>query len=379
VLTDAERIDIALLRFEPLRRGHKETPINELMAKFARPKNTITRAIRESFRRRLVEVRRKDVHEAKFRHPERLRHLEVDLVAAFPRLSTVVVVNCPEKESDLVHKELGYGMASELRALVRDGFTIGVGSGRGAYYTIAALNQFPDLQHQRITLMSLSGALYPKTHFLTVNTFLDADYHTCQLGRCFSQPLTQRMVSYPIAQEHIGSVRGETWLDDAHYARHTPELALVGLGVLRPRHRFHEAVTSGSAQRDLRPICIALEELVWLTDKYSDESYCPVADVCNRLFFVEAAESRIDPSARKRFSDLIDTVNRKLLNIDRAQLGRVGGLCLVAGTPSKTTAILSLLQASEKRELHIKALVIDGDTADLVLQRAKRVFAAAGH
>jgi hypothetical protein len=104
-----------------------------------------------------------------------------------------------------------------------------------------------------------------------------------------------------------------------------------------------------------------------------------VADVCNRLFFVEAAESRIDPSARKRFSDLIDTVNRKLLNIDRAQLGRVGGLCLVAGTPSKTTAILSLLQASEKRELHIKALVIDGDTADLVLQRAKRVFAAAGH
>ncbi len=119
-----------------------------------------------------------------------------------------------------------------------------------------------------------------------------------------------------------------------------------------------------------------LKTLVGLSDKYSDEIYCPVADVCNRLLFVDpppAHKKPVPESDAKQIRDLIEEINKRLLTISLEQLATVGGLVLVAGTPAKATAIHKLLEDGELThpKVHIQVVCTDSTTAALILDLAR--------
>ena len=361
-MTDEELIALAKSRFEPLKTGKSEKSIGELAGEFRLGRNSVQPAIRKAFQRGLVEFR---VVESESRFladiDYRVRPLEDELVTRYgvPR---AIVARTLEKSSDLVHRDLGYAMAVHFSALVRNGSTIGLGSGRGPYYTVTGLIQRPRIQAKNVTLMSLTGAVFPKAHSETLNVILDADYHTGLMGICFMQQLeSQRVVAHPIAAQEY---RPDTWLAESEFAHHVPSLAIVGLGVLRGRHKFALAVQADNPGASLKPIFDPLKRLVKLVERYSDDEYCCVADVCHHLFFVDPPPNvRIADKDRSKIESLISTINRQLLTLDEDQLAQVGGLCVIAGTPEKKWAIRRLLERHQQGRINIQAISIDETTA----------------
>jgi len=221
--------------------------------------------------------------------------------------------------------------------------------------------------------MSLTGAVYPETHDEGLNALLDADFHTGLLSVSFSKPLTQRMVSYPIAHPRIEDLRKDTWLDETQFLNHVPTVAIVGVGVLRGSHRFYEAVRRNDPGRALTTVFPELRKLVRLADDHSNETYCPVADVCNRLYFIDPPRNvSIGNGPKKSIRNLIAQINDRLLNISEEQLAMIGGLLLVAGTREKALAIRSLLEGSElpQPRVRVRVLCTDVPTAELILRSA---------
>lgn len=370
-LTEEQVVEITLERFGPLEQGKREVPIGDLMVKWKLSKNAVTGAIRRAFSRRLVEVRRVAQETRQLSDPQRVERLETALKLQFPSLFEAIVVRTPETASDLVHRDLGYAMAFNLGTVIPHNATIGVGSGRGPYYTVTGLQLRPRLSRENITLMSLTGAVYPDGHGANLNVLLDADFHTGLLGVCFSRPLrAQTMVSYPIAPGNIKQARSRTWLDDKEFEKHIPTVAIVGVGVLKGRHRFHQAVKKNDPGV-LQEIFTDLKKLVESSDQYSNTYYCPIADVCNQLFFVEPPQGiAIPPKARKSIIELVATINERLLTISEGQLAKVGGLLLVAGTIEKASAIRKLLDDSESEppRVRVQVLCTDMATAEALLK-----------
>jgi hypothetical protein len=225
--------------------------------------------------------------------------------------------------------------------------------------------------------MSLTGALYPEAHDDNLNVLLDADFHTGLLSVCFSRPLTQRMISCSIAPDDVDKRRRDTWLDHNAFREHVPSMAIVGVGVLcGGRHRFYEAVKRNNPVPGLKGKALEnLGTLVSLADRHTNEIYCPVADVCNRLMYIEPPRSykKVIPSAdARRIRDLIEEINKRLLTVSLDQLGTVGGLVLVAGTRAKTTAMLKLLEDGEQTPPRVRVQVVctDAVTAKLILELA---------
>jgi DNA-binding transcriptional regulator LsrR (DeoR family) len=362
---DAEKrlVAIAEARFAPLRAGRNETPIAELAERFGVSRNSIQPAIREAFRRGLLEVRVSQNDRRMLVEPEyRIQRLEDKLVEAYG-IPSAVVVRTRETDSDLVHRDLGYAMARTFPTLVQNGNVIGLGSGRGPYYTVTGLIARPSMPAREITLMSLTGAVYPKTHRETLNVILDADYHTCLMGLCFSHPLKgHSVVSYPIASRRD---RANTWLADDKFKDHVPSLAIVGLGVLRGQHRF-AAMLNKEPEPSLQPILRELTALVELSARYTDKEYCCVADVCHHLFFVDAPDDRVPREARDKMERLIREINDKSLTVNATQLASIRGLCVVAGTPEKRWAIRRLLDRCSKGHWNIQVLCVDERTAEVL-------------
>jgi len=366
-LTDEEIAQIALDRFRPLKDGMRETSIEALKEKWGRPKNTITSALRRAFKGRLVEMTRTEKTTRTPTNLDRAPDLEIELKRRYPSLFGAIVVRTKETSSDRIHRDLGYAMACELGNIIPHNATIGLGSGRGPYYTVTALNQMPRLSRDGITLMSLTGAVYPETHDERLNVLLDADFHTGLLGVSFSKPLTQRMISYPIAPNGIEKTRRDTWLEEKEFHEHVPTVAIVGVGVLRGRHRFYEAVKKNNPGPALAPIFADLKKLVDLADKHSNDIYCPVADVCNRLYYIDPSRGMLPDSTKRNILTLISHINEQLLTINEEQLRMIGGLLLVAGTRDKAMAIRSLLEDSESPRVRLQVVCIDAPTAELIL------------
>ena len=80
-------------------------------------------------------------------------------------------------------------------SLFRSGDAIGLGSGRGVFTTVDALANFPRLRVPGVTLLSLTGDVYPRHHSRDPNLCLDADTHVNLLGRCFAQDVTLHFLS----------------------------------------------------------------------------------------------------------------------------------------------------------------------------------------
>ena len=372
-LTADDKIRITVERFAPMIQGHKPEAVRLLAKRYKRDAAQITKAIQAAFREGLVELAVADPSEPG-KHVEDLEDALYQKYKGTLRRAIVVrsQPRAPDENhpalDDMVHRELGRAMAGHISsgAVFRDGDWIGLGSGRGVYYTVEALMQFPRLRILNVTLLSLTGAVHARDHAQLLNTRLDADIHLGLFGMSFESGavLRAQSIDYPIAITE-GSSGGIIGAEELGKAR-----VLVGVGVLAPGHRFydycHQRGTQSPADANLAPIQVPLGKLVSICDEIQKTFpfYFPVGDICNALFCVKAPGGvNIPPLLMKKLLEAIAEVNRHLRNVRTAELRNVSEIVLVAGTTKKAAAIRQLLDEGYP----IRQLCTDSAAAEEIL------------
>jgi DNA-binding transcriptional regulator LsrR (DeoR family) len=383
--SSSQKAEIALARFEPLKRGGAPRPYSELIAEFGQSGNdadeevsvkTIQKAIRDAFHEGLVTLEKAEAVIDYDRDPA----LERALCDRFSLKTAIVVVPKSRLESTTLHVHLGHAMATEIHNNAKyifrhSGDIIGLGSGRGPHYTVQALTRFQKkFEIDSISLISLTGSLFPQmaTH---LDFELDADTHTAFFGKYFRGSVDTRPIVYPIAHEphEKKAVIQKTWLSTKNFPKHIPHHAIVGVGVLSHHRASQELRKLLPAQRPpemLEPIFEILKELVIVSDSIMkhNHDYCPVGDLCNRFFLIpppKHLKAHHKVAIQERLMPLIDQINERLLTITKTQLGQVANVMLVAGTKDKARAIHYLLTLSICR---INMLCVDQDTAGIILR-----------
>jgi len=267
--------------------------------------------------------------------------LELDLVREYGRFglqSAIVVADAgtaklkPEVQ-DPFYQALGQAMAQRIsQGLIRHGEIVGVGSGRAVYNTVKALGRYAPLNIKDPTLVSLSGHAWstydrrPKS--------VDSDFNVTLFRECCPTAKTL-FVNYPLT---AGNSRQETLLDSHKWEKNSPNFALVGVGCLRPDHRFWPG---DDLDHLLGPVRHDLETLAKLIRPHVDVGYFPVADVANHLVFVPHPDKSnvVSPAIAAEIARL----NEKLLSVSDAQLKGIKSIALVAAERIKAFAIRELL------------------------------------
>jgi hypothetical protein len=314
-LTDEERTSIALDRFGPLQQGMRTVEVEVLSKRYKRDPAVISRAISEAFRRGLVQIRKVE----RVEQPNRAPELEARLQSRFDLLGAIVIEPSESSASatedrrslvfgDELHAKLGSAMAQLIATgtVFRSGSVIGLGSGRGVYHTVDALSKLPPLRATKVTLVSLTGAVFAQDHAVRVNLRLDADFHVNLFGQCFAHPVEIHQIHAPIVlsdPREFSAVRKRTWLGKEKWEGNIH--GLFGVGVLKRGHRFNEFVDAyerSDFNRDhtLDPILEPLRKLIRICRTVSNDYYCPVADICNNLFLVPPPpEAKVSPDIIK--------------------------------------------------------------------------------
>jgi DNA-binding transcriptional regulator LsrR (DeoR family) len=372
-MEDARSQEIARWWLEPLLNGQRELTQKELALKFAEKygqhphRRTIENAKRNAFKHRLVELRARLVVPTSERDPD----TEKELKSKYNLTASIVVKSADSSiTSDQLHFQLAYHTARGIAAApmsFRTGDIIGVGSGRAIHNFVDSLREFPQFNVPNITLMSLTGTVYPEKTITLQEQLLDADINTVEFAKFFSQTTRVRTISYPIALLNVIPAWRNTWLHDPKrdtglapskrdaykpndFNEHVPTHAFVGVGVLAKSHRLHREVQQGSDSTMLDPIRENLATLIKVADKLSlryrgPVPYCPVADICHRLWFVEPPEGfNITSSDREQIDHHITEANRHMLTVTKTQLSRIGNVVLIAGGEEKSLAIQRLLE-----------------------------------
>lgn len=378
-LSEEDKITIALARFAP---GGRSASIDELADRFKRHRSVVSRAISEAMLEGLVELRRT------LKTTERVvrdQWTEQRILNEFPSLELAIVVDSSDDDvsanpfgGDRVHDALGRALAEVIAGgIFRGGDVIGFGSGRGVYATVSAMATFTPLRVSDVRLVSLTGDVYTTHHLSGGNLMLEADDHVNLFAKCFAPKVKVRLVrlSARIAYEDdttLQAVRKSTWLNPTSKRPLPLTHAVIGVGVLGPGHRFYQDVKGPSDGDDFEgelpeSLRRELKKLVDRSDAVRRRypNYYPVADVCNSLFAVErTGQSGRPDDAMTHLEEQIAVVNGKLLNIKPDALKKVPFLILVAGTPSKASAIGQLLRDDA---YSIKILCTDKVTARTIL------------
>ena len=376
--------DETIVRFAIARYNSPGAPVDyeALAEQFRHDKSVICRAVNEAFRRRLVEVRQVEEDST-----SRIGELEQQLQEAFNLLGAIVIdpgVNDGKTSStgqqneptpgDRIHARLGSAMASlfSTGTAFRDSDCIGLGSGRGVYYTVEALAKLPRLRASDVTIVSLTGDVYAQDHARILDSKMDADMHARLFSLAFAGKVHRYLMGCRILYSDetiLESVRNRTWADP-NWPRLTH--ALVGVGTLAVGHRFYDELTTGQPEPVLAPVHGELAELIELCRRAAGtgaEPYCPVGDISNNLFFVRPpAGSKVAPEIEGRIRQLIATINPRLLNVPEDILKQVGTVLLVAGTRQKALAIRELLTSDSYR---IRFLCTDRAAAEAVLKEVQ--------
>jgi DNA-binding transcriptional regulator LsrR (DeoR family) len=372
-LTEDDRIRIALKKFEPIknRLRSNEDVRRWFEDELGRPLSgsTISRAIKDALVGGLVHLAVSDRPQPP---PNRRADLEAQLVKRFS-LSWAVVVDTDERGSDLpasasgvggrtvaervdrLHAVLGVALAAELMSgrFFRDGDVIGFGSGRAVYHTVhEALKKSP-LSLQNVTLMSLTGAVYAQDHSGR-NYFMDGDLHAARAVQWFSRPTGFLPVSYPIVlpgQPMLPELLTAHSLGPRQWKARHPSHAILGVGVLSDGHRFvaeaHGQGPNQPVRPSLHPIAEQLRELVGMCVEVERrwKGYCPVGDICNRLFWIPPPpDCTVDDADRSSIQQLVESINDRLVTISRDQLKTIRNIVLVAASLKKARAVLQLLK-----------------------------------
>ncbi len=370
-----EKIDMVMKRFGPLRQGKRMPTLQQLKSLYfpERDPSVISRAITSAFKEGLVAV--VEVRQPSASLPVRKPLLEKALLKIYRDLHGAIVIDDDDdslgqrEAGDRLHEKLGLAMAEALSSgsMFRDGDVIGLGSGRGVYYTVAALESLTrvdKLRTQSLTLVSLTGDMHVRDHSKQLNFVMDANDHISILGRCFGPPIGLHKVYSRGVFDPQGAFTGPV-----------PDIALVGVGALVEGHRLFDFEPTDrddplfDERRDIQELVRLSSRL---TELYGGE-YCPVGDISNYLFYVPPPRGRndVDEGIRDQLvSELkkyIKRLNKKLVTIQEDQLADVNTIILVAGTAWKRQAIHSLLTGGADGEMirtRIRHLCTDRTTAE---------------
>ena len=205
-IPDELKIKMAMDRFYPMADGNPALSLEILSENYGRAVAVVSRAIKEAIDKKWVVV---TVRENLIKIPTRVESLEEKLLTAFPQLRKAVVVSTSLKDSNKIHQALGYSMAKFIHGgglWIDDGDVIGVGSGRGPYYTTEGLKEFSQARRipaQNITLVSLTGIISPQAPTPQSGGLFDSDQCARNLIACFSRDaeVTLREIAYPVAPE----------------------------------------------------------------------------------------------------------------------------------------------------------------------------------
>ena len=374
-ITPEDKIRMTLLRFELDGQGRLQS-VEDVAGRVGRNVAVVSRAIASAFAERLVEVRRVEADSV-----VRLPALEERIKQRYRELCGVVVVRevpmegeDPRSRNDRIHRNLGWAMGELIATgtLFRDKDRIGLGSGRGVFYTVEALVRKLPLSVGDVTIGSLTGSVYARDHSGQLNHMLDADNHTAHLAGCFSGRAQLRLISHPIAfktPSALKEVQRLTWLGEWD-ERSRPTHALMGVGALIPGHRLHEEARSSDKNEWLSPIAEFVEPLVDICDSIRSRfpRYCPVMDLCNRFFFVEPPpDVQIDGGTRDDIGRLLAGLNERLLTVTPEQLAEIESIILVAGGENKDLIVKNLLRNRSRYHYRVRYLCTDSLTASALL------------
>jgi hypothetical protein len=363
----------------------------------------VAQAIRDAFQECLVSITRNPTP------PEYGLDLDLSrmLRERFPPLRAAIVVDSKaDATDDEAHMQAGDALAKHILSQMpfRDGDRIGIGSGRGVYYAVEALRVSgtslipapggglselarsgpanPD-REQGVVIMSLMGSMFPYSTHKQQEILFDSDITVARFAQCFDSLVHVRPVSYPIALPagDKPDIIQRTWLGSRNYHMMLPTHCIIGMGILNAHHRFYKAVRPGhKTPTILDPIHTKLVTLLGHIDdlslKYPD--YCPVADVCGRMFLVPPP-SRIRPQdqtlIKTGVEPLIEQLNSQhLLTVTKTQLGHVTqSVMLIAPTKQKAPGLHLLLTHP-----HLRVGVVVTNTAGAsALLKMKRPSRAA--
>ena len=342
---------MAMARYEDLGTHGKPTPIEALVEIFQREPAQISRAISSALTEGLVTVH---IRDNGGRRPSRVPELERRLKDKFERLRLTLVVESPPSQtdqlaySDEVHRRLGSAMGEEIArgGFIRDGEAIGIGSGRGVYETVRALQRQPPIRARNVSLVSLSGMGYMRHHSVRRNLILDADFIVSFMGQAFEDPVTMSLVASSLIHEKPLRLSPEPWILQDERKRAHLSTALLGVGTFTPGNRFYEESGANLTQHQAvyDPIRAGLRSLRGAEAAMKSEGHHPIADLGYHLFIVpkkklsEAERQTIDILRRQA-----DVINESILSANTTHFASTNTLTIIAGTDVKAHAIEQLL------------------------------------
>ncbi|MBU2515502.1 hypothetical protein KJ966_29650 [bacterium] len=341
----------------------------------------------------IVEIKIKEsVNKKKRNH-----NLEDAFITNFG-LTDAIVVECngsrPEADGynfssenrvrdDDIHKALGATLGEFLIGKIRDSDNIGVGGGRGPFYTIDTIRE-----HQteipipkKIQTTALSGSMQTETWNTDDKhiSYLDPDSLALRLAQPFQAKPNRTFlpiaVATPKTKEDLLSQGSGLLLNHKRWERNidncVPNIAVVGIGSLAGGHRF----VKPEEGFELEPIRQEISDLGRLSKEIASETqhlYYPVGDICNKLFLSDYSP-RLKENIRKKIEKkvkkikgLIDTVNDRIIAVSEDQLGMIKYVLAVAGGNSvKFNAIWTILMRPKLYKVSplIHVLCTDSETA----------------
>ena len=287
------------------------------------------------------------------RRSARLPDLERRLKERYSRLRLALVVESPPivqagsdqlAFSDEVHRRMGVALAEEIArgGFVRDGESIGVGSGRGVYETVRALQKQPPLRARGVSLVSLSGMGYTRHHAMRRNLILDADFLVSFMGQAFADPVTLHLVSSALIHETIPNLTPEPWIQQDERKRAHLGTALMGVGVFAPGNRFFEESDPDPIhhQDAYEVIRAQLRSLRTTAVRLEKSGHRALADLGYHLLIVPPRQlSEADRELVSLLKRQAATINRCILSATPSHFSHVKTLTIIAGTDVKAMAL----------------------------------------
>lgn len=374
-VTDEDRVRLALKRYTITPERTTLWSNEEIAEAEGLHSSVVSKAINSAFTKQLVKI--VPTEKPNDTPIKRDAALGSTLLLGYKGLKGARVIETPSifsdttdpTSSDNIHRLLGEYAAKEISEglLIEPDGVIGLGGGRGVFYFVEALRRYARLRLGKCEVVSLTGAVHAQDHSGQVNGHLDADLHASLFGLCLETPRRPiHLMSLPITFENQDILQKERFkspIGNQNWSSRVPNYAIVGVGIFGPGHRFFDAVEN---HRDtiFSPLHRDLIALVELCKKYTrtSPSYCPIGDICNRLFLIPDPEQGLQGKPEEDIDNLVKKINSRLINVEIEQLSQIRNIILIAGTAVKAIALRHILKLGDPK-FNIRMLYTDSTAA----------------
>ena len=305
-------------------------------------------------------VRNRPTDGVKSERLAKLAQVEVALVT-----QTSIPTDPPLPEGDLadeLHRQVGEVAARYLLEHLRPNDLVGLGAGRGVNSTIEAITSlvgeraFPDLH-----LVSLSGGGLVRQWGERMDRFIDADEAVVELAVLLNvRPANVRRVQLPIVlRDKIEVVpRVAPHVSDEEWSPRTPDIVLVGLGVLNTNHNI--MVTAAP------PAGAIAEQVSRLEDRILSQFNDAVIDVCNN-FHVRRGVEGLSRDLEQEARELVDILNSRVVTVPLWRIDQAREKIVVGAGLQKLGVWIEMLENYHELRFRPTVIVTDSATADQLI------------